>query len=121
MLGSWLAAAEASPPKALRPPTTPTSTDARTTPRTRDDAVPAAITAALPPRPPAAADASLTLSPCPRPPTGTPAPPVRAHRDPRQLAGRPDGWSAHAGWSAPHRPPALSLIHISEPTRLGMI
>src|SRR5665648_678251 len=86
MLGSWLAAAKASPPKALRPPTTPTSTDARTTPSTRDAAVPAAITAALRPRPPSAADASLTLIPSPRPATGTPAPPVRAHRDPRQHA-----------------------------------
>src|SRR5665648_1212363 len=106
MLGSWLAAAKASPPKALRPPTTPTSTDARTTPSTRDDAVPAAITAALRPRPPSAADASLTLIPSPRRATGTPAPPARAHRDPRQRVDRPAGWSVPVGWSARRRPPA---------------
>src|SRR5665648_1175531 len=86
---------------------TATSSDDRTTPSTRDTAVPAAITAALRPRPPSAADASLTLIPSPRPATGTPAPPARAHRDPRQRAGRPDGWSARAGWSAPHRSPCL--------------
>src|SRR5665647_971948 len=70
---------------------TATSSDDRTTPSTRDTAVPQPRTAALRPRPPSAAEASLTLMPSPRPATGTPAPPVRAHRDPRQRADQPSG------------------------------
>src|SRR5665811_1090093 len=104
-LGSVLARLNELPAKLLVAMTV-TRSDDRTNPSTRDTAVPAAITAALRPRPPSVADASLTLIPSPRPATGTPAPPVRAHRDPRQPAGRPDGWSAHAGWSARHRTPA---------------